>query len=146
RVESLDNEESLGGDASKQERRINDIDADEDITLMDVKTAFLNGPLKEDVYVSQPDGFVDPYFPNHVYRLKKALYGLKQAPRSSRTNPTLLNNSEMAAEGNGDLPVPDLRTMEELCQPSLNGRGGPIAPIAIQETNFGLKNDMIQQV
>nr|GEV43815.1 reverse transcriptase domain-containing protein [Tanacetum cinerariifolium] len=45
-----------------------------------------------------------------------------------------------------DLPVPDLRTMKELCQPSLNGRGGPIAPIAIQETNFGLKNDMIQQV
>ncbi|GJV95169.1 reverse transcriptase domain-containing protein [Tanacetum coccineum] len=44
------------------------------------------------------------------------------------------------------LPVPDLRTMEELCQPTLNGRGGPIAPIAIQATNFGLKNDMIQQV
>nr|GEU39768.1 reverse transcriptase domain-containing protein [Tanacetum cinerariifolium] len=52
----------------------------------------------------------------------------------------------MAAEGNDDLSVPDLRTMEELCQPSLNGRGGPIAPIAIQATNFGLKNDMIQQV
>nr|GEV94277.1 reverse transcriptase domain-containing protein [Tanacetum cinerariifolium] len=52
----------------------------------------------------------------------------------------------MAAEGNGDLPVPDLRTMEELCQPSLNGRGGPIAPISIQATNFGLKNGMIQQV
>nr|GEY74425.1 hypothetical protein [Tanacetum cinerariifolium] len=51
----------------------------------------------------------------------------------------------MAAEGNSDLPVPDLRSMEELCQPSLNGRGGPIAPIAIQATNFGLKNDMIQQ-
>nr|GEZ72359.1 reverse transcriptase domain-containing protein [Tanacetum cinerariifolium] len=51
----------------------------------------------------------------------------------------------MAAEGNGDLPVPDLRTIVELCQPSLNGRGGPIAPIAIQATNFGLKNDMIQQ-
>nr|GEY06490.1 reverse transcriptase domain-containing protein [Tanacetum cinerariifolium] len=51
----------------------------------------------------------------------------------------------MAAEGNGDRPVPDLRTMEKLCQPSLNGRGGPIAPIAIQATNFGLKNDMIQQ-
>nr|GFA59309.1 reverse transcriptase domain-containing protein [Tanacetum cinerariifolium] len=66
--------------------------------------------------------------------------------RRSRFDPTLLNNSEMAAEGNGDLPVPDLRTMEELCQPSLNGRGGPIAPIAIQATNFGLKNDMIQQV
>nr|GEU61044.1 reverse transcriptase domain-containing protein [Tanacetum cinerariifolium] len=50
----------------------------------------------------------------------------------------------MAAEGNGDLPVPDLRTRKELCQPSLNGRGGPIAPIAIQAINFGLKNDMIQ--
>nr|GEW62642.1 reverse transcriptase domain-containing protein [Tanacetum cinerariifolium] len=66
--------------------------------------------------------------------------------RRSRTDPTLLNDSEMATEGNGDPPVPDLRTMEELCQPSLNGRGGPIAPIAIQATNFGLKNDMIQQV
>nr|GEW56689.1 reverse transcriptase domain-containing protein [Tanacetum cinerariifolium] len=66
--------------------------------------------------------------------------------RRSRSDPTLLNNSEMAAEGNGDLPVPDLQTMKELCLPSLNGQGGPIAPIAIQATNFGLKNDMIQQV
>nr|GEZ20379.1 reverse transcriptase domain-containing protein [Tanacetum cinerariifolium] len=48
--------------------------------------------------------------------------------------------------GNGDPPVPDLRTMEELCQPSLNGQGGLIAHIAIQATDFGLKNDMIQQV
>ncbi|GJZ72426.1 retrovirus-related pol polyprotein from transposon TNT 1-94 [Tanacetum coccineum] len=47
---------------------------------MDVKTAFLNGPLKEEVYVSQPDGFVDPDFPDHVYRLKKALY-VHQSPR-----------------------------------------------------------------
>nr|GEX95307.1 retrovirus-related Pol polyprotein from transposon TNT 1-94 [Tanacetum cinerariifolium] len=49
---------------------------------MDVKTAFLYGPLKEEVYVNQPDGFVDPYHPDKVYRLKKALYGLKQALRA----------------------------------------------------------------
>nr|GEW84995.1 Gag-Pol polyprotein [Tanacetum cinerariifolium] len=52
------------------------------IYQMDVKTAFLNDELKEEVYVSQPEGFVDPDHPTHVYRLKKALYGLKQAPRA----------------------------------------------------------------
>ncbi|GKD68275.1 retrovirus-related pol polyprotein from transposon TNT 1-94 [Tanacetum coccineum] len=49
---------------------------------MDVKTAFLNGNLQEEVYASQPDGFVDKDNPNHVYKLKTALYGLKQAPHA----------------------------------------------------------------
>nr|GEX50979.1 reverse transcriptase domain-containing protein [Tanacetum cinerariifolium] len=66
--------------------------------------------------------------------------------RRSHADPTVLSDFEMVAEGNGDPPVPDLRTMEELYQPSLNGQGGPIATIAIQEMKFGLKNDMIQQV
>ncbi|GJS27495.1 retrovirus-related pol polyprotein from transposon TNT 1-94 [Tanacetum coccineum] len=52
------------------------------IYQMDVKTAFLNGPLKEEVYVAQPDILVDPDHPKKVYRLRKALYGLKQAPRA----------------------------------------------------------------
>ncbi|GJU34002.1 retrovirus-related pol polyprotein from transposon TNT 1-94 [Tanacetum coccineum] len=52
------------------------------IYQIDVKTAFLNGNLREEVYVSQPDGFVDPDNPNHMYKLKKALYGLKQAPHA----------------------------------------------------------------
>nr|GEU96474.1 retrovirus-related Pol polyprotein from transposon TNT 1-94 [Tanacetum cinerariifolium] len=56
------------------------------IYQMDVKTASLNGELKEEVYVSQPEGFVDPDHPTHVYRLKKALYGLKQAPWTCSRN------------------------------------------------------------
>nr|GEZ54460.1 hypothetical protein [Tanacetum cinerariifolium] len=57
---------------------------------MDVKTAFLNGNLQEEVYVSQPDRFVDPDNPNHVYKLKKALYGLKQVPHAWRNGNDLL--------------------------------------------------------
>jgi hypothetical protein len=49
---------------------------------MDVKSAFLNRPIKEEVYVEQPLGFEDSEYPNHVYKLSKALYGLKQAPRA----------------------------------------------------------------
>jgi hypothetical protein len=49
---------------------------------MDVKSAFLNGPIKEEVYVEQPPDFEDSKYPSHVYKLTKVLYGLKQAPRA----------------------------------------------------------------
>ncbi|KAJ0388839.1 hypothetical protein ATCC90586_010927 [Pythium insidiosum] len=48
---------------------------------MDDKTAFLNGLLDEEIYMKQPEGFVDPKHPDHVCKLKRALYGLKQSPR-----------------------------------------------------------------
>nr|GFA53231.1 retrovirus-related Pol polyprotein from transposon TNT 1-94 [Tanacetum cinerariifolium] len=60
------------------------------IYQMDVKTTFLNGPLKEEVYVAQPDGFVDLDHPEKFYRLKKALYRLKQAPRVCRFEMSLM--------------------------------------------------------
>nr|GEW43856.1 hypothetical protein [Tanacetum cinerariifolium] len=75
----LKNKARLGARGYRQEE---EIDFEESFALMDVKTAFLNSILCDEVYVSQLDAFVDPDNPNHVYRLKKALYGLKQAPRA----------------------------------------------------------------
>nr|GEZ50198.1 retrovirus-related Pol polyprotein from transposon TNT 1-94 [Tanacetum cinerariifolium] len=82
--EGIDFEESFASVAHIEAFRIfiaNAASKNMTIYQMDVKTAFLNDELKEEVYVSQPEGFVDPDHPTHVYRLKKALYGLKQAPR-----------------------------------------------------------------
>ncbi|GJV06734.1 retrovirus-related pol polyprotein from transposon TNT 1-94 [Tanacetum coccineum] len=83
--EGLDFEESFAPVARLEAIRIflaNAASKNMTVYQMSVKTAFLNGKLKEVVYVSQPEGFVDPDRPHHVYRLKKALYGLKQAPRA----------------------------------------------------------------
>nr|GFA16060.1 retrotransposon protein, putative, unclassified [Tanacetum cinerariifolium] len=59
-------------------------------TPMNVKTAFLNGPLKEEVSVAQTDGFIDRDHPKKIYRLRKAIYGLKQAPRACRFEMSLM--------------------------------------------------------
>ncbi|GJX60810.1 ribonuclease H-like domain-containing protein [Tanacetum coccineum] len=64
---------------------------------MDVKTTFLNDILRKEVYISQPDGFIDQDNPNHVYKLKKALYGLNQAPQACHRG-TFLNQSKYALE------------------------------------------------
>ncbi|GJZ47943.1 retrovirus-related pol polyprotein from transposon TNT 1-94 [Tanacetum coccineum] len=83
--EGLDFEESFAPVARLEAIRIflaNAASKNMSVYQMDVKTAFLNGELKEEVYVSQPEGFVDPNHPHHVYHLKKALYRLKQAPRA----------------------------------------------------------------
>ncbi|GJR15098.1 retrovirus-related pol polyprotein from transposon TNT 1-94 [Tanacetum coccineum] len=83
--EGINFEESFAPVAKIEEIRIfvaNFAHKNMTIYQMDVKTAFLNGELKEEVYVSQPEGFVDQDNPLHVYKLKKALYGLKKAPRA----------------------------------------------------------------
>nr|GFA44244.1 copia protein [Tanacetum cinerariifolium] len=78
--EGIDFEESFAPVARIEAIRIfiaNAVSRNMTVYQMDVKTAFLNGELKEEVYVSQPEGFVDPEHPTHVYRLKKALYQAK---------------------------------------------------------------------
>jgi hypothetical protein len=85
-VEGLDFGETYAPIARLLEsiRILNDYATNHDFKLyqMDVKSAFLNGPLQELVYVEQPPGFEDPKKLNHVFLLHKALYGLKQAPRA----------------------------------------------------------------
>ncbi|GKD11065.1 retrovirus-related pol polyprotein from transposon TNT 1-94 [Tanacetum coccineum] len=85
--EGIDFEESFAPVARIEAIRIfiaNASNKNMTIYQMDVKIAFLNGELREEVYVTQPEGFVDQDNPTHVYKLKKALYGLKQAPHASQ--------------------------------------------------------------
>ena len=102
---------------------------------MDVKSAFLNGYLHEEVYVEQPKGFVDPTLPNHVYRLKKALYGLKQAPRAWYERLTQFLVNQGYRKGGSDKT---LFVKEE------NGRL-MIAQIYVDDIVFGgMSNQMVQ--
>nr|GFA78662.1 hypothetical protein [Tanacetum cinerariifolium] len=81
---------------------------------MGVKTTFLNGPLKEEVYVAQPDRFVDPVHPEKVYRLRKALYGLKQAPRAWYDELSKFLTSKGFAEGTIDPTLLTIRYGEDI--------------------------------
>ncbi|GKC60938.1 retrovirus-related pol polyprotein from transposon TNT 1-94, partial [Tanacetum coccineum] len=97
--ESIDFEESFTPVARIEAIRIfiaNAASKNMTIYQMDVKTTFFNGELKEEAYVSQPEGFVNPDHPTHVYRLKKALYGLKQVPRAWQTYSSCSNVNDGA--------------------------------------------------
>ncbi|GJT73003.1 retrovirus-related pol polyprotein from transposon TNT 1-94 [Tanacetum coccineum] len=88
---------------AKGYRQEEGIDFEDSFAPMDVKTAFLNGPLKEEVFVHQPDDFVELEFPNHVYRLKKALYGLEQAPRAWMEKCDIINTPMATTKLDADL-------------------------------------------
>jgi hypothetical protein len=85
---------------------------------MDMKSAFLNGPIKEEVYVEQPPGFDDSEYPSHVYKLSKALYGLKQAPRAwyERLRDFLINNGFKAGKADPTLFTKTIAKDLFICQ------------------------------
>ena len=98
---------------------------------MDVKTAFLNELLKEDIYVAQPKGFIDPHFPDHVLYLKKALYGLKQAPRAWSDRLTQYLVSHGFTRGKADQTLFIKREDGELI----------VAQVYVDDIIFGLNKD-----
>ncbi|BBH07107.1 Leucine-rich repeat protein kinase family protein [Prunus dulcis] len=102
---------------------------------MDVKSAFLNGVLQEEVYVEQPAGFQDPIHPNHVYCLKKALYGLKQAPRAwyDRLSTHLLQKGY--TRGSIDKTLFVKRTKQDLM----------VAQVYVDDIVFGSTSDILSK-
>nr|GEW12870.1 retrovirus-related Pol polyprotein from transposon TNT 1-94 [Tanacetum cinerariifolium] len=84
------------------------------IYQMDMKTAFINGPPKEEVYVAQLEGFVDPNHPEKVYRLRKALYGLKHAPRAWYDELSKFLTSKVFTKGTIDPTIFTIRYEEDI--------------------------------
>lgn len=102
---------------------------------MDVKTAVLNGIVKEEVYVEQPKGFEDPHFPGYVYRLNKALYGLKQAPRAWYDRLTSFLIQKNYKRGGADRTLFVLQHKEDLL----------IVQIYVDDIIFGSTSDAMVQ-
>nr|GEX01263.1 retrovirus-related Pol polyprotein from transposon TNT 1-94 [Tanacetum cinerariifolium] len=135
------------------------------IYKMDVKTTFLTGKLKEEVYVSQPEGFYDPDHLTHVYHLKKALYGLKRAPRAcdqtlnptSSTNPKpkgrnhrrfkqRIENLNLEEHSHPVVTMADQRTMAELLRAPTDGYAEAIVVPPILAEQFKLKHSLINMM
>ncbi|GJZ90605.1 retrovirus-related pol polyprotein from transposon TNT 1-94 [Tanacetum coccineum] len=147
--EGLDFEESFTPVARLEAIRIflaNAASKNMTVYQMDVKTAFLNGELKEVVYVSQPEGFVDPDRPHHVYRLKKALYGLKQAPRASsgtrilqgcgRSNPVHSDNRQTHSSYHAGF-----KTLEEVTSGKCSVPGDKVSKLVIKNCADKMANE-----
>jgi len=102
---------------------------------MDVKSAFLNGFLKEEVYVEQPPGFINSNFPDHVFKLTKALYGLKQAPRAwyKRLSKFLISNGFKIGINDTTLFTKH------------NDQDSLIVQIYVDDIIFGATNDLLYQ-
>nr|GEU92586.1 hypothetical protein [Tanacetum cinerariifolium] len=105
---------------------------------MDVKTAFLNGNLREEVYVSHPDGFMDQDNPNHVYKLKKTLYRLKQAPRTWYDMLSSFLISQDFSKGSVDLTLFNRRNGNDLLVMSMMGKISFFLGLQISQSSRGI--------
>ncbi|GJX30003.1 retrovirus-related pol polyprotein from transposon TNT 1-94 [Tanacetum coccineum] len=114
---------------------------------MEVKTTFLNRPLKEEVYVNQPDGFVDPHHPEKVYRLKKALYGLKKAPRTwyDELSNFLVSKGFSKGTNMGAIDINTL-TIEQYLALTRRDRPGAVIPELGNDVDFEIKSQFTSEL